>query len=152
MTLQGAAALKEELKNLKSVRRPAIVEAIAIARAHGDLSENAEYHAAKEEQAFIEGTIKSIEDKLGRANIIDPASIDSDRIVFGASVSLIDMETDQQVDYQIVGVDEADIEHGKVSITSPIARALIGKEEGDIAVVQAPSGEREYEITGLAYR
>lgn len=152
MTTQGAEALREELKRLKSVARPRIVEAISTARAHGDLSENAEYHAAKEEQGFNEGRIKDLEDKLARAHVIDPASIDSERIVFGASVELIDLESGAEVSYQIVGVDEADIDQGKVSITSPIARALIGKEAGDTATVQAPGGEREYEIQAVEYR
>ncbi len=151
MTRQGAEALREELKYLKTVKRPQVVDAIAVARAHGDLSENAEYHAAREEQAFIEGRIKEIEDKLARAHIIDPAAISSDKVVFGATVELIDLGTGTEVEYQIVGVDEADIEAGKISITSPIARALIGKEVGDIAVVQAPGGEREYEIQAIRY-
>ncbi len=152
MTTQGAEALREELKRLKSVERPRIVEAIATARAHGDLSENAEYHAAKEEQGFNEGRIKEVEDKLARAHIIEPSSIDAERIVFGATVELIDLESGSEVSYQIVGVDEADIEQRKVSITSPIARALIGKEAGDTATVQAPGGLREYEIQAVEYR
>lgn len=152
MTIRGAEALREELKHLKSVNRPRIVEAISTARAHGDLSENAEYHAAKEEQGFNEGRIKDLEDKLARAHVIDTAAIVSDRIVFGASVELIDLETGGEVVYQIVGVNEADIEKGMVSITSPIARALIGKEAGDVAAVQAPGGVREYEIQAVDYR
>lgn len=152
MTTQGAVALREELKRLKTVERPRIVEAISTARAHGDLSENAEYHAAKEEQGFNEGRIKELEDKLARAHVIEPSSIDSERIVFGATVELIDLESGNEVVYQIVGVDEADIDQGKVSITSPIARALIGKEAGDTAVVQAPGGVREYEIQAVEYR
>lgn len=151
MTKQGAEALRVELKHLKAVKRPRIVEAIATARAHGDLSENAEYHAAKEEQGFNEGRISEIEDKLARAHVIDPAGIHSDKVVFGATVELIDMETGTEVEYQIVGVDEADIEKGKVSITSPIARSLIGKEAGDTAIVQAPGGEHEYEIQDVRY-
>lgn len=151
MTKQGAEKLRRELEHLKKVRRPRVIEAIATARAHGDLSENAEYHAAKEEQAFVEGRIRELEDKLARAHIIDPATIDSDKVVFGATVSLIDLENGTEVNYQIVGIDEADIEQGKISITSPIARALIGKEEGDIAVVQAPGGEREFEIQEIRY-
>ena len=126
-------------------------ERVSEARAHGDLSENAEYHAAKEEQGMNEARSKDMEDKLARAHIIDPATITADRIVFGATVELIDMNEGTEVTYQIVGVDEADIEVGKVSITSPIARALIGKEEGDIAIVQAPSGEREFEIQLVEY-
>lgn len=152
MTIKGAEALREELKRLKSVERPRIVEAISTARAHGDLSENAEYHAAKEEQGFNEGRIKDMEDKLARAHVIDPASINADRIVFGACVELIDLESGAEVSYQIVGVDEANIEKGMVSITSPIARALIGKEVGDVASVQAPGGVREYEIQEIDYR
>ncbi len=151
MTKQGAEALREELKYLKGEKRAKIVEAISTARAHGDLSENAEYHAAKEEQGFNEGRIRELEDKLARAHIIDPATINSDKIVFGATVDLIDLETGTEVTYQIVGVDEADLEQGKISITSPIARALIGKEAGDVAVVQAPGGEREYEIQDVRY-
>ncbi len=151
MTKQGAEALRVELKHLKTVKRPRIVEAIATARAHGDLSENAEYHAAKEEQGFNEGRIKEIEDKLARAHIIDPSTIHSDKVVFGATVELIDMDAATEVEYQVVGLDEADIEKGKISITSPIARALIGREAGDIAVVQAPGGEREYEIQAVRY-
>ncbi len=152
MTIHGAEAMRKELKYLKSVKRGQIVEAIATARAHGDLSENAEYHAAKEEQGFNEGRIKDMEDKLARAQVIDTANITSERIVFGAWVELVDMETEAEVSYQIVGVDEADIDKGSVSITSPIARALIGKEVGDVAVVQAPGGEREYEIQTISYR
>jgi len=151
MTKQGAEALREELKYLKSEKRFQIVEAIATARAHGDLSENAEYHAAKEEQGFNEGRISNIEDKLARAHVIDPSSIHSDKIVFGATVELIDMDSGVEVEYQIVGVDEANIEQNKVSITSPIARSMIGKEPGDIAIVQAPGGEREYEIQDVRY-
>jgi len=151
MTKQGAEALRRELEYLKGEKRRRIIAAIEEARAHGDLSENAEYHAAKEEQSLNEGRIKELEDKLARAHIIDPATIDVDRVVFGATVTLIDLDSGTEVSYQIVGVDEADIDAGKVSITSPIARALIGKEEGDIAVVQAPNGEREYEIQSIEY-
>lgn len=151
MTGHGAEMLRQELAHLKRVKRPQVIEAIATARAHGDLSENAEYHAAKEEQGFVEGRIKEIEDKLARAHVIDPASIKSDKVVFGATVTLIDLDSGTEVTYQIVGVDEADIDHGKVSITSPIARALIGKEEGDVVVVRAPGGEREYEIQEIRY-
>jgi len=152
MTIKGAEAMRVELKHLKTVNRPRIVEAISTARAHGDLSENAEYHAAKEEQGFNEGRIKDMEDKLARAQVIDTAAIVSDKVVFGACVELIDVESGAEVLYQIVGVDEADIEQGKVSITSPIARALIGKEPGDVAAVQAPGGVREYEIQAVEYR
>jgi len=127
------------------------VAAIEEARAHGDLSENAEYHAAKEEQGMNEARVKDIEDKLARAHIIDPATITAEKIVFGATVELIDLDEGTEITYQIVGVDEADIEAGKISITSPIARALIGKEEGDVAIVLAPGGEREYEIQSIEY-
>jgi len=151
MTRQGAEALKKEVKFLKGEKRFRIVEAISTARAHGDLSENAEYHAAKEEQGFNEGRISELEDKLARAHVINPSGIHSDKIVFGATVALIDMDSGVEIEYQIVGIDEADIEQHKVSITSPIARALIGKEAGDVAVVQAPGGEREYEIQDVRY-
>jgi transcription elongation factor GreA len=151
MTVRGAEQLRQELGERKSVKRPRIVEAIEVARAHGDLSENAEYHAAKEEQGHNEGRIAELEDKLARAHIIDPATIRAEKIVFGATVSLIDLEAGSEVEYQIVGVDESDIKQGRVSITSPIARALIGKEEGDTVVVRAPSGEREYEVQEVRY-
>ena len=152
MTIKGAEAMRVELKYLKTTNRSRIVEAISTARAHGDLSENAEYHAAKEEQGFNEGRIKELEDKLARAQVIDTAAIVSEKVVFGACVELVDVESGAEVLYQIVGVDEADIEQGKVSITSPIARALIGKEPGDVAAVQAPGGVREYEIQAVDYR
>lgn len=151
MTVAGAEVLRGELKHLKSVKRPAVIEAIATARAHGDLSENAEYHAAKEQQSFLEGRIKELEDRLGRAQVIDPSAINSEKIVFGATVRLINLNEGSEVVYQIVGVDETDIDQGKISITSPIARALIGREEGDAAVVQAPGGEREFEILEIRY-
>lgn len=152
MTKAGSDAMREELQYLKSEKRHSIVAAIEEARAHGDLSENAEYHAAKEDQGMNEARISMLEDKLARSQVIDPASIQSERIVFGATVDLLDMETDASVTYKIVGEDEANIEQGTISITSPIARALIGKEEGDIATVLAPSGEREYEIVGITYQ
>lgn len=151
MTRLGAEELRKTLAYLKGEKRHQIVAAIEEARAHGDLSENAEYHAAKEEQGMNEARSTNLEDKLARAHIIDPATITAERIVFGATVELIDMNEGTEVTYQIVGVDEADIEVGKVSITSPIARALIGKEEGDIAIVQAPGGEREFEIQLVEY-
>jgi len=151
MTKQGAVTLRELLEYLKGEKRHKIVAAIEEARAHGDLSENAEYHAAKEDQGMNEARITDLEDKVARAHIIDPATITAEKIVFGATVELIDMNEGTETTYQIVGVDEADIEHGKVSITSPIARALIGKEEGDVAVVQAPGGERELEIQSIEY-
>ena len=152
MTVAGAARLKVELQQLKSVDRPTVIQAITEARANGDLSENADYEAAKERQGFIEGRIAEVESKLANAQVINPAEVNADgRIVFGATVELEDREAKNRVRYQIVGEDEADIKAGKVSITSPIARALIGKEEGDIAEVQAPSGTREYEVLAVAY-
>ncbi|MBV8048580.1 MAG: transcription elongation factor GreA [Paludibacterium sp.] len=152
LTVRGAEMLKEELQRLKSVERPAVIEAIAEARSHGDLSENAEYDAAKERQAFVEGRIADLESKLSNAQVIDPTVLDAEgRIVFGATVALMDLETEDEVAYQIVGDDEADIKHGKVSINSPIARALIGKESGDVAEVMAPGGVREYEVLDVKY-
>ena len=151
MTREGEQALRELVSHLKGEKRRQIISAIEEARAHGDLSENAEYHAAKEEQGINEARVKDLEDKLARAHVIDPATISSDKIVFGATVTLIDINEGTEVTYQIVGVDEADIETGKVSITSPIARAMIGKEEGDIVVVRAPSGEREFEVQAIDY-
>jgi transcription elongation factor GreA len=151
LTTRGAKKLRDELQHLKSVERPAVVNSIAEARAQGDLSENAEYDAAKEKQGFIEGRIAEIESKLAGAQIIDPAAVDADgRIVFGATVELEDLKSGASVKYQIVG-DEADLEHGLISISSPIARALIGKSEGDVASVQAPGGVREYEIIAVSY-
>jgi transcription elongation factor GreA len=153
MTVAGAAQLKVELQHLKSVDRPAVIQAIADARSNGDLAENADYEAAKERQGFIEGRIAEVENKLANAQIINPAELNADgRIVFGATVDLEDREAGNRVRYQIVGEDEADIKAGKISITSPIARALIGKEEGDIAEVQAPAGPREYEVLAVAYQ
>ncbi|WP_158901400.1 transcription elongation factor GreA [Burkholderia sp. L27(2015)] len=152
LTKRGAELLKEELHRLKSVERPSVINSISEARAQGDLSENAEYDAAKEKQAFVEGRIIELEGKLSVAQIIDPSTVDADgRVVFGATVDLADLDTGDKVTYQIVGDDEADLEHGLVSVSSPIARALIGKSEGDIAAVQAPSGVREYEIVEVRY-
>lgn len=152
LTLRGAELLKEELQHLKSVARPAVIEAIAEARSHGDLSENAEYEAAKERQGFIEGRIAEVENKLSMAHVINPAEIHADgKVVFGATVTLEDLENGDEVRYQIVGEDEADIKEGKISVGSPIARALIGKEEGDVAEVQAPGGVREYDIVVVEY-
>jgi transcription elongation factor GreA len=152
ITLRGAEMLREELKRLKTVERPSVVAAIAEARSHGDLSENAEYDAAKERQGFIEGRIAEVEGKLANAQIIDPAVLDADgRVVFGATVELEDMDSGDAVTYQIVGDDEADLKHGKISLNSPVARALIGKYAGDVAEVQAPGGRREYEILDVRY-
>jgi len=152
MTVTGAARLKVELQQLKSVDRPAVIQAIADARSNGDLTENADYEAAKERQGFIEGRIAEVESKLANAQIINPTEVNADgRIVFGATVELEDREAKSRVRYQIVGEDEADIKDGKISITSPIARALIGKEEGDIAEVLAPAGPREYEVLTVTY-
>jgi transcription elongation factor GreA len=152
LTVRGAEKLQEELTRLKTVERPRVIEAIAEARAHGDLKENAEYHAAREQQSFIEGRIAEIESKLSNAQIIDPATLETGgKVVFGATVDLIDEDTGKEVTYQIVGEDEADIKQGLISIGSPIARALIGKEEGDYAQVQAPGGVREYEVVAVRY-
>ena len=152
ITAQGAEKLRAELEELKKVARPKVIAAIAEARAHGDLKENAEYHAAREQQSFIEGRIAEINGKLGHAQIIDVTQLgDSGKVVFGATVDLVDEDTGDEITYRIVGEDEADIKHGLVSITSPIARALIGKEEGDIAEVQAPGGVKTYEIVEVKY-
>ncbi|MFV5214227.1 transcription elongation factor GreA [Azonexus caeni] len=152
LTVNGAERLREELHRLKTVDRPWVIGAIAEARAHGDLSENAEYDAAKERQGFIEGRIQEIEGKLSNAQIIDPKLLDADgRCVFGATVEMEDQDSGDTVTYQIVGEDEADIKTGKISVNSPVARALIGKYAGDIAQVQAPGGIREYEIIDIRY-
>ncbi|AJP48470.1 transcription elongation factor GreA [Rugosibacter aromaticivorans] len=152
ITLHGAELLRIELHRLKTVERPSVIAAIAEARSHGDLSENAEYDAAKERQGFIEGRIGEVEGKLGNAQIIDPASLDADgRVVFGATVELEDVNSGQTVIYQIVGDDESDIKSGKISFSSPVARALIGKFSGDAVEVQTPGGVREYEILDVKY-
>ena len=152
LTVVGAEALRKELHEMKTIQRPAVIAAIAEARSHGDLSENAEYDAAKEKQGFIEGRIADLEGKLSNAQIINPALIDADgACVFGATIELEDMQSGDIVTYQIVGDDEANIKEGKISISSPISRALIGKLEGDIADVQAPGGIREYEILDVKY-
>ncbi|MES2206170.1 MAG: transcription elongation factor GreA [Pseudomonadota bacterium] len=152
LTVQGAEKLKVELHHLKTVERPNVIAAIAEARAHGDLSENAEYDAAKERQSFVEGRILEVEAKLSNAQIIDPSSLDADgRCVFGATVDLEDLENGETITYQIVGDDEADIKERKISISSPIARALIGKTSGDVAEVLAPAGIRQYEILDVHY-
>ena len=150
LTRSGFDKLEAELKTLKSVERPAIIQAIAEARDHGDLSENAEYHSAKEKQSFIEGRIKELEGVIGRADVIDPAKL-SGSVKFGATVKLVDEETDEEKTYQIVGEYEADIEAGKLNLASPIARALIGKEEGDSIEVRTPGGEKFYEILDVSY-
>ena len=152
ITIVGVEKLRAELQELKSVRRPAIVNAIAEARSHGDLAENAEYHAAKERQSFVEGRIAELESKLANAQIIDPGQIHAGgRCVFGATVELEDTNSGDTVTYQIVGDDEADIKQGKISISSPLARALIGRSPGDVAEVRAPGGVREYEILDVKY-
>ncbi len=152
LTKKGAESLRAELHQLKTVERPRITQAIAEARAHGDLKENAEYHAAREQQSFAEGRIKDIEGKLSHANIIDVTTLDAGgKVVFGATVDLEDEDSGEQLTYQIVGDDEADIKHGLISVSSPIARALIGKEEGDVATVVAPGGERNLEIVEVRY-
>jgi len=152
MTVRGAERLREELQHLKSVRRPNVIKAIAEARAHGDLRENAEYHAAREDQGFIEGRIAEIESKLANAQIIDVTQVNAGgRVVFGATVELLNVETEEEVRYQIVGEDEADIKEGLISITAPMARALIGKIEGDVVSVQTPGGRKDYEIVQVLY-
>ena len=150
MTARGAEALRAELKKLKTQDRPTVIKAIAEARGHGDLSENAEYHAAREQQGFIEGRIAEVEAKLSTAEIIDPSTLPKDgRVVFGAVVELEDQDSGAQVSYQIVGEDEADLKAGRISVTSPIARALVAKSEGDIVDVAAPGGVKSYEIVGV---
>ncbi|WP_079419523.1 transcription elongation factor GreA [Thiomonas intermedia] len=153
MTRKGAEQLKQELHRLKTLERPAVIQAIAEARAQGDLSENAEYDAARDKQGFIEGRIADIEGKLGTAQIIDPSELQADgRVVFGATVELSDESSGDEITYQIVGDDEADLKQGRISINSPIARALIGKESGDMAQVAAPGGVRRYEILAVHYK
>jgi len=152
MTVRGHELLQEELKRLKSVDRPQVIQAIAEARAHGDLKENAEYHAAKEQQGFIEGRIKDLEGKLSHLQVIDVTAIDAKgKVVFGSTVDLIDENSGDDLTYTIVGEDEADIKTGRISFTSPIARAIIGKSEGDVASFQAPGGEKSFEIVEVRY-
>ncbi|MBL42006.1 MAG: transcription elongation factor GreA [Rhodospirillaceae bacterium] len=151
MTVRGYNKLKDELKMLKSEERPSVIKAIEEARAHGDLSENAEYHAAKEKQGLIEGRIVEIEDKLSRAEVFNPSELKSENITFGATVTLIDEDTDEEVKYQIVGTDESDIKNGMLSITSPVGRALIGKSEGDNVEVKTPKGTKDYEIIKVEF-
>ena len=152
LTARGAANLQEELKRLKSIERPKVIKAIAEAREHGDLKENAEYHAAREQQSFIEGRIKDIEGKLSHAQVIDVTKLDAGgKVVFGATVMVLELDNDQEFTYQIVGEDEADIKSGLISVSSPIARALIGKQEGDDIFLQTPGGAREFEILEVRY-
>lgn len=152
ITAKGAQRLRAELENLKSVQRPAVINAIAEARAHGDLKENAEYAAAREQQGFIEGRIKQLESELSHAEIIDVSRLNAgSRVVFGATVELVDVDTDEQKTYQVVGDLEADIKAGLIAISSPVARALIGKNEGDTITIEAPGGTREYEIASVRY-
>ncbi|MBB34503.1 MAG: transcription elongation factor GreA [Hirschia sp.] len=152
MTAEGHAALEAELKNLKSVERPLVIQAIAEAREHGDLSENAEYHAAKDRQSLIEGRIMELEDKIGRADVIDTSRLIGDTVKFGATVTVMDEDSEEEATYKIVGDDEADVSVGKISISSPLSRALIGKEEGDVVEVAAPGGAKSYEIVDIAYK
>ena len=152
LTTAGAARLKEELKELKTVKRPAVIQAISEAREHGDLKENAEYHAAREQQGFIEGRVKELESGISNAQIIDVTKLNkTGRVVFGCTVDLFDMDTEEESSYQIVGDLEADISEKRIAVSSPIARALIGKEEGEEVSVEAPAGTKEYEITGVRY-
>ncbi len=152
LTVRGAQRLREELRHLKSVKRPEVIRAISEARAHGDLKENAEYHAAREQQSFIEGRIADLETKLAYAHIIDLSTINANgKVVFGATVLLLESANESEVTYQIVGEDEADIQVGMISVTSPMARALIGHEEGEVVTVHAPSGAREFEILEVRY-
>lgn len=152
MTVYGYDRLTKELKTLQQVERPAVIAAIEEARGHGDLKENAEYHAAKEKQGFIEGRIAELEGKLSRAEVIDPAKLKGDRIVLGATVQLVDVDTDKSVTYALVGPDEADLEKGRISTTSPVGRALLGKEPGDEVTVQAPGGKRVYEVEKVEFK
>ena len=152
LTTRGEKMLRDELQELKQVKRPRVIQAIAEAREHGDLKENAEYHAAREEQGFIEGRVKDIEAKLSNAQVIDVTAIDAGgKVVFGATVTLLDLDSDEEITYQIVGDDESDLKAGRISVGSPVARALIGKVEGDEVGVETPGGVREYEILKVAY-
>ncbi len=151
MTAEGFSRLDEELRHLKAVERPAVIRAIAEAREHGDLSENAEYHAARERQSFIEGRLAELEDKIARAEIIDPKKLSGKQVMFGATVTLVDEDTDEKTKYQIVGPDESDISNGRISVSSPLARALIGKSVGDSAEVSTPGGTKAYEIVKVAF-
>lgn len=152
MTKNGKLRLDEELKKLVQIERPAVIKAIEVARGHGDLSENADYDAAKERQAFIESRIAEIQGKLASAEVIDPAEIKSEKIVFGATVGLLDLDTEKKITYKIVGVDEANIKEGMISIFSPLGRAMIGKKTGDIVEFNSPKGDKEYEVTGFEFK
>ena len=152
ITPDGAIRLREELINLRSVQRPAVIQAIAVAREHGDLSENAEYHAARDKQSFIEGRIKDIENKLALAEVIDPSKLAGDRVAFGATVKLSNTDTGEEVTYRILGADEADLAKGSISVTSPLARSLLGKEVGDEVKVRMPGGDRTYEILEVSFK
>ncbi|MCC5981095.1 MAG: transcription elongation factor GreA [Oceanicaulis sp.] len=152
MTAEGHRALDDELKHLKSVERPAVIQAISEARDHGDLSENAEYHAAKERQSWIEGRVVELEDKLARAQIIDVSRMSGEQVKFGATVTVVDEDTEAEATYKIVGEDEADVKSGKISVSSPIARALINKETGDVVEVNAPGGLKTYEILKVEWK
>jgi transcription elongation factor GreA len=151
ITPEGASRLREELIHLKSVERPSIIQAIAVAREHGDLSENAEYHAARDRQSFIEGRIKQIEHNLALAEVIDPSKLAGDRVAFGATVKLANTDTGEEVTYRILGADESDLAKGSISITSPLARSLLGKEAGDEVKVRMPGGERTYEVLAVSF-
>ncbi|MFO1056333.1 MAG: transcription elongation factor GreA [Dongiaceae bacterium] len=152
MTAEGFARLEEELKHLKGVERPAVIRAIAEAREHGDLSENAEYHAARERQSFIEGRVAELEDKIARAEVIDVKKLSGKQVIFGATVTLVDEDTEEKIKYQLVGQDESDISAGRLSISSPLARALIGKKVGDTVEVSTPGGSKSYEVVRLAFK
>ena len=152
MTPEGATKLRDELNHLKSVERPRVIQMIATAREHGDLSENAEYHAARERQSFIEGRVKEIENKLARAEIIDPSKLEGNRVAFGATIKVMNTETEEESTYRILGADEADVNQGILSVTSPLARSLLGKEAGDEVKVRMPGGERIYEVLDVTFR
>ena len=152
MTAEGFSRLEVELKHLKSIERPAVIRAIAEAREHGDLSENAEYHAARERQSFIEGRLAELEDKVARAEVIDPKKLSGKQVMFGATITVVDEETDERNSYQIVGPDEADVKAKRLSITSPLARAVIGKKVGDTVEVTTPNGSKSYEIVKVAFK
>jgi transcription elongation factor GreA len=152
ITPEGYTKLREELNNLRSVERPKVIQMIATAREHGDLSENAEYHAARDRQSFIEGRVKDLENKLALAEVIDPTKLSGSRVAFGATVKLSNTQTDEEVAYRLMGADEADLEKGSISVTSPLARSLIGKEVGDEVKVRMPGGERTYEILEVTFK